>query len=70
MEVKEAYIIKCEHCGNAYKLMIYPSDIEKFKSGQYNIQEVFPYLTPGERELIMSGICGSCFDQLFKNIEE
>jgi len=29
------------------------------------IQQCFPDLSPDDRELLISGICGSCFDSLF-----
>jgi hypothetical protein len=29
------------------------------------IQDHFPHLTDDERELIISGTCGSCFDDMF-----
>ena len=34
------------------------------------IQNVFPHLTADERELMISGICGKCYDELFKDDED
>jgi hypothetical protein len=33
------------------------------------IQEAFPEVSPSGRELILSGICEACFDDLFKEEE-
>ena len=32
----------------------------------YKIQDAMPDLTPGQRELIISGTCEKCFDEMFK----
>lgn len=34
------------------------------------IQRCFPQLTPDEREILISGICGDCFDKMFKEDAE
>jgi hypothetical protein len=33
-----------------------------------SVQECFPYLSADERELMISGMCGSCFDNLMKKM--
>lgn len=30
-----------------------------------HIQHVFPNLTPAERELFITGMCGTCWDKMF-----
>ena len=35
----------------------------RWKQGTENIQEVFPELTPAQRELLVSGVCEECFNQ-------
>jgi hypothetical protein len=53
----------CIDCGKDTVMMVDPSDLARLDSE--HIQNVMPYLTDGERELFISGICGSCFDALF-----
>lgn len=33
---------------------------------EWLIQNMLPNLTSGERELLISGVCEPCFDELFK----
>ena len=46
-------------------LPISNSDLTKFRKSGKLIQNFFPKLTPGEREILISGICGKCFDKMF-----
>jgi len=41
------------------------SDMLDWLSGQGFIQDVMPYLSDAERELLLSKTCGDCFDKLF-----
>ena len=56
--------ITCIQCDRDYVIFVYPEDIVKREEGAY-IQDAFPYLSAGERELMISKICGSCFDEMF-----
>lgn len=40
------------------------ADFKEWESGQ-PIQSVAPYLSEDERELLISGVCGKCFDDMF-----
>lgn len=44
-------------------------DMEKYllwKSGVGHIQNMLPTLSIGEREILISGICSTCFDKSFE----
>ena len=56
--------IKCAHCGNVYSVTFSKSDYLSFKSGEL-VQNAFPYLTAGERELLITKTCDSCWDKFF-----
>lgn len=60
-----SYRVACILCRREYLLSITEKDLERWHSGTDKIQDVFPYLTASERELLISGICGICFDELF-----
>lgn len=58
--------IKCRHCERMYVLKVNKEDFEKFESpNRPHIQEVFPYLSPEERELLISRTCGKCWNDIF-----
>jgi len=45
--------------------MIDPQDFFDWHNGEGFIQDLMPYLSTGERELLISGTCGRCFDEMF-----
>ena len=48
----------------AFDITIHLVDWTRWKNGTH-IQHAFPYLTPGERELLSTHLCSKCFDKLF-----
>lgn len=58
-------VIACVECHTVIKLKVDPADYAKWQAGEL-IQRAMPYLDVGERELLISGICSTCFDQLFR----
>ncbi|MFN9601819.1 MAG: formylglycine-generating enzyme family protein, partial [Planctomycetota bacterium] len=62
--------VDCRFCGTTYKISCRKEDYESYKRGDDLIQEALDYLTAGEREMIISQICDSCFDERFTNQDE
>ena len=60
---------KCHDCGETFTLEIELADFKRWLGGE-KAQNAFPYLSADERELIISGTCGKCFDALFDRSEE
>lgn len=54
----------CSRCSTKIELSVDEKDIARYKSGEL-IQNCFPYLSADQREILISGICGTCFDELF-----
>jgi hypothetical protein len=52
--------IKCIMCKQSYEFSVKPTDYFAWKQGEF-VQYAFPYLSPGERELLISQICDNCF---------
>ena len=44
-------------------------DLQAWIKGKH-AQDAFPYLNAGERELLISGICNSCFDKMMGDYEQ
>jgi hypothetical protein len=63
-------VIKCKLCDETHKLEVQTSDWIKYRDGVELIQNAFHYLSAGERELILSGICDTCFNDIMKDNEE
>jgi len=60
--MKVAIQCKCPICGQKNIVFVELEDYYKWTSGAGLVQEIFPYLFADERELLVSGICGSCWD--------
>lgn len=58
--------LTCIDCNTQYVINVNQIDLDKWRTGRHNIQDVMAYLSPGQRDLLVSGICSTCFDNLFK----
>lgn len=56
--------VTCDHCGREFKIGVDFEDYREWKSGRKVAQVAFPYLTPDERELLISKTCGECWDKI------
>ena len=54
----------CLQCGTTVHISVLQPDFEKWQGGEL-IQNAMPYLSPDEREILISGTCGPCFDRMF-----
>lgn len=68
--MKEEVKVKCDMCKIDHVIKVNPEDYKEWKDGGRHIQHVMPYLTPSERELLISKTCGECFEVLFGKEEE
>lgn len=59
--------IHCSVCNKKVVLEVSSSDLDDYKKGNKLVQRCFPYLTPSQREMLISGYCESCWDELMKN---
>jgi hypothetical protein len=59
----------CQHCQTTYDLDITDEQVNRWRSGEL-IQRAMPNLSADERELLIGGLCGRCFDGLFPDDDE
>lgn len=57
---------QCVMCSKMITLYVKELDFYAWSEAGACIQDAFPYLTPDEREIMMSGICGQCFTRTFE----
>lgn len=57
--------ITCRICGKVYIVTVEKEDYEKYKSGEGYIQDIFPYLSAADRELLISQTCDKCWHEIF-----
>jgi hypothetical protein len=54
----------CRACAKEQALTVRAVDLLAWRNGTA-IQNAMPYLNADDRELLISGICGVCFDRMF-----
>lgn len=58
--------IQCVRCNDIITLPLPMEEIEDgVKDVSRNIQKIFPTLTAGQREMLMTGTCDTCWSNMF-----
>lgn len=64
-------VIECLGCGEEVPIRIDVKDYEEYLSpNRRHIQDIFPYLTPVEREMFISRLCPECWEDMFSDYDE
>ena len=63
-----AIIGSCKSCGVRQRVVVPDEGWKRWKTGAY-IQDALPMLSADIRELLISGYCGNCFDDICKDEE-
>lgn len=71
MEEKITVYVPCHICGEDIELQVYEKDaLEYMSPNRRHAQDIFPYLSAAERELLISHICSNCWNDMFGGDEE
>jgi hypothetical protein len=62
--------VTCNSCNEIHKVYCKEEDYNNWKDGSGFIQDIMDYVPPALRELLISGTCGKCFDEMFKEEDE
>lgn len=57
-------VTRCPFCGRANEVEVNEMDYLDWQDGVL-VQDAFPYLSANEREMLISGICPTCWDSTF-----
>lgn len=55
----------CPKCKVMQQVTVSEIAYKAWQGGQF-VQDAFPNLTANEREVLMTGICPKCWDEMFK----
>ena len=55
----------CPFCGETHTVIVGEIDYILWETDFALVQDAFPYLTPDEREMLISGICPTCWEKTF-----
>lgn len=58
------FLGKCIECGCRQRIQVTQDEANAYNNGA-RIQDAFPNMPAGDREWLISGICGTCFDEMF-----
>jgi hypothetical protein len=58
---------QCWRCDVVYSIILNKEDLLDWTAGAGSIENILYYLTAGERELLLSNTCDTCFDALFRS---
>ena len=65
---------QCVCCGANVEIEVYEKDYIEYTTTpihrRRHIQDIFPYLTPQDREMFISNICPVCYDDMFLDEED
>ncbi len=70
MEFDKELEKECVHCQKEFVIQVNEADYDSWVDGKALIQDAMPYLTPGQRELLISGTCDDCWNSLFGSNDE
>ena len=57
--------VTCWNCGSQHTICVQKENYDKWVNEEELIQDALWDKTADERELLMSGTCGDCWDKLF-----
>ena len=67
---KEVCVVtQCPFCGRSNEIEVNEADYRDWDEGAL-AQDAFPYLSADEREVLISGICPTCWNKTFGSEEE
>lgn len=60
----------CPYCLKKHTVIVEEQDYRDFIYKKKLCQEAFPYLGRVEREMLISGICGECWEKMWSEPED
>lgn len=61
--------VNCPCCGQKSTVTIDEKDYNRYLKGESYVQKLFPYLDAADREVLITGYCRKCQEEIF-NMEE
>lgn len=58
-------LIECIECHEKHHVPITEAQVAAWRGGLH-IQHAMPNITPGQREMLLSGVCSECYDRAFE----
>lgn len=65
----EVHTIPCMGCGSSTTFTMSEEQFNRFRAGEH-AQRIFPAWSPEDRELLISGTCPSCWEEMWAEEED
>ena len=59
--------IECPRCHKTVELPLKEEELLAWNQNKTFVQNQFPKLTPGQREMLLSGLCEECWNEIFSD---
>lgn len=60
----------CRVCGRVEVIELTQDQYKALEEGDRHVQDIIPEVDPGIREMLISRTCPTCWDDLFKDLED
>lgn len=60
----------CVVCKRPKEITVSGHEMFKLQTSNLSLQAILPNHTPGEREMFISGICDTCWEEIFKKEDD
>lgn len=67
--MREVRTIPCLGCGTTTTFTMTEEQFNRFRAGEH-VQRIFPDWSADDREMLISGTCPPCFEEMFPEDEE
>lgn len=67
--IHKAIVVPCRLCNTLYHVVVDIDGYNQWKNGMV-IQKALPNLSAGDRELLISQTCNTCWKEMFKDDED
>ena len=61
--------VRCRVCGTMHNIIVPKAGYKQWAQGHKHIQDAMPAVSAGDRELLLSQICPTCWDKMFREEE-
>jgi hypothetical protein len=62
--------IECPRCHKTIELPLKEAELLAWNPNETFVQDQFPQLTSGQREMLLSGLCEKCWNEIFESEED
>jgi hypothetical protein len=63
-------ICQCRLCKKYSVVSVHQADFDDWQSSRKFVQDAFPYLSNGDREILISNTCNNCWQDMFGSMED